>query len=196
MKLTFIADLHHYSETLGTSGRAYDLRSGSDQKCLAETGAIIDSAFKKIAENDTEAVIILGDITNNGEIVSHEEIREKLYELKKKKPVYVITATHDWCCDKNPRRFEGASTFHDVPVMKPENLRDFYKDFGPEEAHSEFFTHLGTSTYTVDIGDKVRLFCFNDDQNGKGKSGYKEDHLQWIESEIKKARKEGKIVLG
>ena len=40
MKLTFIADLHHYSETLGTNGRAYELRSGSDQKCLGETGAI------------------------------------------------------------------------------------------------------------------------------------------------------------
>ncbi|MBQ1995205.1 MAG: metallophosphoesterase [Clostridia bacterium] len=196
MKITFIADLHHYSEALGTSGRAYELRSGSDQKCLAETGAIIDSAFTKIGDSDTESVVILGDITNNGEIVSHEEIREKLYNLKKKKPVYVITATHDWCCDKNPRRFEGTSTFHDVPVMKAENLRDFYKDFGPSEAVSEFFTHLGTSTYTVDIGDKVRLFCFNDDQNGKGKSGYKEDHLQWIEKEIKKARKDGKIVLG
>ena len=51
MKITFIADLHHYSEALGTSGRAYELRSGSDQKCLAETGAIIDSAFTKIGDS-------------------------------------------------------------------------------------------------------------------------------------------------
>lgn len=196
MKLTFIADLHHYSETLGTTGRAYELRSGSDQKCLGETGAIIDSAFKKIAESDTEAVVILGDITNNGEIVSHKEVREKLYELKKRKPVYVITATHDWCCDKNPRRFEGASTFHDVPVMKHENLRDFYKDFGPDEAKSEFITHLGTCSYTVDVGENVRLLCLNDDQNGKGRAGYKNDHFDWIENEIKKAREEGKFLIG
>ncbi len=45
LKLTFIADTHHYSETLGTEGRQYALRSGSDQKCLAETGAIIDAAI-------------------------------------------------------------------------------------------------------------------------------------------------------
>ena len=45
LKLTFIADTHHYSKTLGTTGRQYELRSGSDQKCLAETGDIIDAAF-------------------------------------------------------------------------------------------------------------------------------------------------------
>ena len=44
-KFTFLADLHYYSKTLGTSGRAYELRSGSDPKCLAEGGAIIDAAF-------------------------------------------------------------------------------------------------------------------------------------------------------
>ena len=39
--LAFIADLHYYSPKLGVTGRAYDLRQGSDQKCLAESGAII-----------------------------------------------------------------------------------------------------------------------------------------------------------
>ena len=52
-KFTFLADLHYYSKTLGTSGRAYELRSGSDQKCLAESGAIIDAAFDHLAQSDT-----------------------------------------------------------------------------------------------------------------------------------------------
>ena len=70
MKITFIADTHHYSKTLGISGRAYELRSGSDQKCLAETGDIIDSAFDKISRSDTDAVVILGDVSNEGESLS------------------------------------------------------------------------------------------------------------------------------
>ncbi len=89
MKITFIADTHHYSKTLGISGKAYELRSGSDQKCLAETGDIIDSAFNQLAESDTDAVFILGDVTNDGEMVSHLEFREKLYNLKQRKPVYI-----------------------------------------------------------------------------------------------------------
>lgn len=195
-KLTFIADLHYYSETLGTDGRAYALRSGSDQKCLGETGGIIDAAFSAIAAGDSEAVLILGDVSNDGERICHEELREKLYELKKHKPVYLLTATHDWCCDQNPRRFVGNSVYHDVPVMAGGELRDFYEDFGPKEALSEFFTHLGTSSYTADIGENVRILCLNDDQNGKGRAGFKEDHFCWIEEQIKKAKEEGKFLIG
>ncbi len=52
--------------------------SGSDQKCLAETGDIIDSsAFNQLAESDTDAVFILGDVTNDGEMVSHLEFVRK-----------------------------------------------------------------------------------------------------------------------
>lgn len=116
MTITFIADTHHYSKTLGTTGKAYELRSGSDQKCLAETDEIIDSAFSQIGDSDTDAVFILGDVTNDGEMVSHLEFREKLYSLQKKKDVYIITATHDWCCDENPRRFVGDNTYHNAHV--------------------------------------------------------------------------------
>lgn len=31
LKLTFLADTHYYSKSLGVSGRQYELRSGSDQ---------------------------------------------------------------------------------------------------------------------------------------------------------------------
>lgn len=56
MKITFIADTHHYSKTLGTTGKAYELRSGSDQKCLGETSEISDSAFEQIANSDTYGI--------------------------------------------------------------------------------------------------------------------------------------------
>lgn len=195
LKLTFIADTHYYSQTLGISGRAYELRSDSDQKCLAETGAIIDAAFKKIADSDTDAVLIAGDLTNNGETVCHEEFRQKLCALQKSKPVYVITATHDWCCDKNPRRFEGNCVFHDVPTMPHEKLRDFYFEFGPKQAVSEFITHLGTSSYAVDLTDKVRLLALNDDQNGRGGAGFSEEHFQWIEAQLRDAGEKGMSVI-
>ena len=195
-KITFIADTHHFSPTLADHGRQYELRSGSDQKCLLETGSIIDAAFEKIAKSDTEAVMLIGDISDNGERVSHEELREKLYKLKESKKVYVITATHDWCCDQNPRKFRGNAIYHDVPVMGHEELRDYYFDFGPNDADSEFITHLGTCSYTVDIGENVRLLALNDDQNGKGKAGFSEEHFVWIEQQIKKAEKDGKILIG
>lgn len=195
-RFTIIADTHHYSKALGTTGKAYELRSGSDQKCLAETGALLDAAFAKIAASDTQAVLIAGDLTNDGERICHEEFREKLYRLREKKPVYVITATHDWCCDENPRRYSGDQVSHDVPVMASDELRNFYRDFGPDAAEAEFVTHLGTSSYVVRLSENVKLLALNDDQNGKGRAGFKEDHFRWIEEQIKKAREENCVMIG
>ena len=195
-KLTFIADTHHYSKTLGTKGRQYELRSGSDQKCLAETGEIIDSAFDYISKSDTDAVLIAGDVTNDGEKVSHLEFREKLKALAKSKKVYVITATHDWCCDENPRRYDGDKVFHDVEVMKSSELRDFYFDFGPKDALSEYITHIGTCSYVVQISENVRILALNDDKNQNGHAGFTEEHFRWIEEQIKKAQQDGCLIIG
>lgn len=196
MKLTFIADTHYYSKSLGTSGKAYALRSGSDQKCLAETAEIIDAAFEKIGESDTDAVFILGDVTNNGEMVSHIEFREKLYKLKRKKPVYIITATHDWCCDGNPRRFEGNKTYSDVPVMKSRDLPGFYNDFGPGQAIDSFITDIGTVCYTIELGGNVRVLCLNDDKNENDHAGFTPACRKWIENQLENARRDGCLMIG
>lgn len=196
LKLTFIADTHHYSKTLGTTGRAYCLRSGSDQKCLAETGDIIDAAFEKIAASDTDAVMIAGDVSNDGEMVSHLELREKLYKLSEKKKVCLITATHDWCCDENPRRFNGDTVTHDVAVIASSELPEFYKDFGPADALSVFTTHIGTCSYVTQLSDKVRLLALNDDKNENNHAGFTEAHFQWIEQQIKRAEDDGCIMIG
>ena len=196
MKLTVIADTHYYCKSLGASGRAYELRSGSDQKCLAESEEILRAAFAQIAESDTDAVLIAGDLTNNGERASHEGFRCLLEKLRESKPVYVVTATHDWCSDQNPRRYEGDQVLHDVPVMRHDELRDFYAGFGPGQAIAEFTTHLGTSSYVAALSGSVWLLALNDDQNGKGCAGYTPEHLAWILDQLRQAKERGVTVIG
>ena len=77
LKLAVIADLHYYSPSLGTTGRAYEIRSATDQKCLAESGALTDAAFESIALSDCDAVLIAGDLSNDGEVVSHQEVKSR-----------------------------------------------------------------------------------------------------------------------
>ncbi len=196
VKFAVIADPHYYSEKLGNSGLAYTMRANSDQKMLAPSKGVIAAALEEIKNSDAEFLLIAGDLSNDGEKVSHEEIRDFLYEFKKTKPVYVITATHDWCCDGNPRRFEGIKVYNDVETLKPEELRDFYKDFGPEEAISEYFTHQNKSSYVVRPCENVSVFCLDDDQDGQGNSGYSAEHFNWIKEEIKKAKERGDFVFG
>lgn len=195
IEIALISDLHYYSETLGNTGRAYELRSGSDQKCLAETKAIIKAAFNEIAQSDCSAVLIAGDVTNDGEEASHLELVKELRELRKHKPVYVITATHDWCSDKNARRYQGNETFHDVKTLSPPEIRELYRNFGASDAISEFETHLGNASYCVKLGAGFRLLALNDDSNGKGKAGYTDEHLKWILEQIEDAKKSGDQII-
>lgn len=196
LKLCVIADTHYYDASLGTSGEAYALRSASDQKCLAETDAIISAAFRRIADSDCDAVLLAGDLTNDGERVCHEKMLEKLYELQKSKRVFVTTATHDWCCDRNPRRFVGDTVYSDVETVPHQDLYALYDDFGTHGARDKFITHLGTASYLVDLSENVVLLVLNDDQNGKGKAGYKPDHLEWILETIRREAAAGKTVVG
>lgn len=186
LHIVALADLHYYSRTLGDTGRGYRLRNQSDQKCLAESGAIVDSAFNEIINDETvDCVIIAGDLTNDGEICSHEEIRKKLYKLQEKKPVYVVTSTHDWCCDERARRYVGNRAFYDVPTMAENDLPEFYSDFGIKNALSTYKNPLGGVSYCVQIAPGYRLLGLNDDHNGEGKAGFTEEHMNWIKQQLK-----------
>ena len=79
-----LTDLHYYAnELIGSSGEAYEMKCQVDQKCMAESGAIIDAAFNKLIEDkDTEIVLISGDLTFDGEKQSHDALKEKLTNLK------------------------------------------------------------------------------------------------------------------
>ena len=195
-KFAVIADPHYYSEKLGCEGSAYERREGSDQKMLIKSKGTISAALEEIKNSDAEFLMIAGDLSNDGERCSHEEIREMLYEFKKSKPVYVITATHDWCCDGNPRRFEGDHIFNDVETLAPNELHEFYRDFGLNDSISEFHTHQDKVSYVVRPCEGVTVFCLDDDQNGEGGAGYSDEHFEWIKEQTEEAKKRGDIVFG
>ena len=193
--LAIIADLHHFSETLTDGGLAYRLRASSDQKCLAESGAIIDAAFEQIAQSDCDAVLIAGDLSNDGEKVCHDEILKKLRKLQEKKPVYLVYSTHDWCCNGDAKRYEGDKSFKDVDTVTADYLRHFYKDFGENQSYDTYENDIGAVSYAVKLNDKVRFIGLNDDRNGEGKAGYCPEHFEWILRQVKDAKANGETVI-
>ena len=187
-----VSDPHYFSPTLTDGGRAYELRSGSDQKCILESAAICKAAFKKLADDDTiDAVLIPGDLSDDGEIVSHEEFSSLLHELSKKKKVFVTTATHDFCCDNNAKVYFGdeyapLKETADIPY-----LRKTYAPFSTDNAIAVYENFNGLCSYVAQLGDGVRVFGLNDDQSGTGSSGYSEEHLAWILNQMEEAKKAG-----
>lgn len=195
-KLAFIADIHYFSPSLGTSGRAYRLRSDSDQKCLAQTGAVFDAASAMLSSKDISAVCVAGDLTNDGERCSHAEIKEKLLALNEKKEVYVLTSTHDWCSDRKARRFVGNEVFYDEPTVSRDELAEMYGCFGEKREIARFRTSAGFYSRVFALSDELRLIMVNDDCDAAGgRSGYSEEHLAWMTAQIRKAKEEGACVI-
>ena len=195
-RLALIADIHLYSSLLGVYGRAYELRSGSDQKCLAESGAVTDAAFEAIKKSGADAAVIVGDLTNDGEKCSHAEIMQKLEALNKSVPVYALTSTHDWCSDGNARRYADSEVFTDVETASKNELNALYGGFGKANEISSFKTSAGFFSRSFRLSDGVRLILVNDDCDGiGGRSGYSDAHLKWVENEAREGAANGEFVI-
>ena len=191
-KLSFylVTDPHYYDSSFKRSGRAYEERSRTDQKCVAETPAVVDAGFAQIIDDkDTDIILIPGDLVYRGELKSHIGFRERLYRLRDAgKKIYLITARHDYA--ENPCEFDGDET---IPVegMERENLRDFYREFGFDDAISE---HKESMSYVAQIADGIRLLALNCDGDCKDFKGIWPDQMKWALEQIDDAHKSGNYI--
>ncbi len=184
-----LTDLHYYAnEKIGSSGKAYELKCKLDQKCMAESGAIIDSAFKSIIEDkDTDIVLISGDLTFDGEQQSHDTLAEKLQNLKNNgKRVFITFATHDFYM--HARKYTDEEGETELPKYTRAQLRELYNDFGYSEAIAE---HKSSYSYCVQLSDDVRMLALNDDGDFDEFCGYYNDLLFWIKDQVEDAKRAG-----
>lgn len=185
-----VTDTHLFDKSYGRSGEAYEKRSQTDQKCVAETPAIIDAGFEQLAKDkDTNVILIPGDLVYRGEYQSHITFRQKLYDLQKEgKKIYLITARHDY--EGESAEFIGNEV---VPVkgMPRDELREFYKDFGFENAISE---HKKTMSYVAQLDDGIRLLALNCDGDCKDFKGIWDDQTAWALEQIKDAHESGNYI--
>ncbi len=188
-----VTDPHYFANSLGASGPAYERRSRTDQKCVAETGAIIDAGFQKLLDDrETQVVLFPGDLVYRAEKQSHLEFIEKLRRLQAAgKRLYVLTARHDYCNDGNhPCGFVGEE---EIPAegTRREELRELYADFGFDAALSE---HRETLSYAARLTDGVRVLMLNCDGDSKDFKGFTDGQMAWAKAQIEDAHKNGDYI--
>lgn len=186
-----VTDTHFFDPSFKRSGAAYEKRSISDQKCVAETPAIIDAGFKQIADDkETNIILIPGDLVYRGEYQSHVGLRNRLYKLKEQgKKIYLITARHDYD-DNDSFEFDGDKMLP-VKAMPRDELRDFYKDFGFDGAISE---HKESMSYVAQLADGIRLLALNCDGDCKEFKGLWDNQMKWALEQIEDAHRTGNYI--
>ena len=185
-----ITDAHYYSKKLGTDSASYREFNAKSQKLVALSSDVIKASFEKIKNDECKNVIFCGDATCDGDCDSHREFVALLRELKQSgKNIFAITSTHDYQDNKITYKYTGDKK-EEIPAESREELREMYREFGIDNAVSVF-----EMSFAADVDGEIRLLGLNSDRNGKGRSGFSDEHLEWIKRNVLEAKNEGKEVI-
>ena len=194
-----LTDSHYVSKKNWVEGKPFTHRERSDQIALKTTPEILDSFIEKIlADSECGTVVFTGDNINNCDMNSHYEFRQRLEKLAAAgKKVYVLYATHDYSGGGDDNNwFKGCryteTGTEPIDSMRKDGLFDFYFDYGAKQALS---AHRESGSYTVSLGEGVRLIMIVDNGDGGGYCGLFEDGVKWLKDEIKAAKESGDLVL-
>ncbi len=210
-----INDTHYYPESLaGNKKEAFYTYLEGHNCVYNDLDAILDATFEsleyEISNNGLKNIVLVGDLTTNGEYEGHVALAEKLkaFEEKTGANIYVTPGNHDI---NNPR----ASTFINdkkeaAKMTTPSDFYEIYKDLGFSEAYhqfTEFTAEVGGSlSYSIKTSDGYRLILadggkFTPDvtESGEAKQEtagkFTEELLNWILAEAEDAKKDGETPL-
>lgn len=197
----FVAtDLHYLSPRLGTEGAAYEAASNpKDGKATRYIELLTDALIDAVIAQRPDALILSGDLTFNGERLSHEDLAAKLARIDPAVTrVYVIPGNHD-INNVFASRFEGNRALP-AEYVSPEEFARIYADFGEAAADYE---KSRTLDYVVrsERGPWLLMLdtCIYRDnvRNGSPAMGGRANDLlfSWIEKMAAKAQAAGRPLI-
>lgn len=209
-----VNDTHYYAESLaGNKGEAFYTYLKGHNCIYKDLDAIIDALFGsleyEVENNGVKHIVLVGDLTTNGEYEGHKALSEKLlaFEEKTGASVFVTPGNHDI---NNPRASQFINDIKEPAKMTTKNdFYEIYKDLGFSDAYHIFsdFTKeaAGSLSYSVKA-DGYRLILadggkFTSDitESGEDKQetagAFTSELVEWILREAEDAKKDGETPL-
>jgi|GEM_PF-182668 len=201
LKVFIASDMHVMkSELIINDGQALEQYLAGDRKLLRESEAIFDAIIDTALSIQPDIVLFSGDLTKDGELLSHQYVAEKCQVLEDAGiQVFVVPGNHDI---NNPHAFafDGENV---IPVegISPEEFSTIYANFGFSEAIAHDPNSL---TYIVEPVPGLQLFAMdvcrydNNYSNNYPETGgsLSEDSYNWIMQKLQEAKDANKRVLG
>ncbi|MBU2652155.1 MAG: metallophosphoesterase [Bacteroidetes bacterium] len=198
-KIMVISDPHYFEPSLLISdGPAFQTYLAHDRKLIAESHAIMEASVNSILAEMPDIVILPGDLTKDGEKLSHEGVASFLQQLEAAGiQVFVCPGNHDV---NNPHSFSyDYDTVYHVPSVTPQEFETIYGNFGFNEA---IYSDPNSLSYvaepmedlwilSMDVCDYDTNFYYPT-THGR----FKPETLAWVEERLQEAEANGKMVLG
>ena len=201
-----MSDIHVMApQLLEKKGTAYENYLNQDPKLLEYSGEVLECLVEKTQERNPDLVIIPGDLTKDGELLSHQLVVNILGKLRSAGiPVIVVPGNHDI---DNPEGyyFNGDNT-RPAERTSPEQFKALYADFGYNQAYAKDPASL---SFVCEPLKGLVLLCIDTNKYEENKYIDKGDEknynqtagrirpatLTWMLAEADKARALGKQVV-
>ena len=178
--VTVVNDIHYNSfDTAKKSNSVSEdfAHVNSAGRLYYEIDAVFMAFLEAAAANESDCVLIPGDITETGTDVQVEEMTALLaeFEASTGKKVFVVPGNHDVLNNSKAEFMEA------------------YAAFGYDEALE---VDTKSASYVVDLNDEYRLIAIDSTTEGTGAHSVFAERLQWIAEQGEKAEADGKKLIG
>lgn len=184
-------DLHYLAPELTDGGEFFtELVTDADGKVMPYIDELVRAFAGQIASEQPDALILSGDLSFNGETLSHESLAAILEGVEAAGvPVYVIPGNHDMNSSM-AASFSGDG-YERVDSPDEGAFAEIYADFGYDEAISRDAKSL---SYVAQLADGLRLVML--DVNTRSDPGYVlKSTFDWLEQQLADARASGQRVI-
>ncbi len=148
----------------------------SGGQMIYESYALVRAFLENAAQNESDFVIMPGDITNNGLVAEHEFLADMLGEFESTtgKKVFVVAGNHDYL---------------KTSVTEFEKI---YAEFGYNEAYAN---DPNSGTYMAELSDGYVLLAIDSSGPSNLHNAVTGARFDWIEAQLKQAKAQGKKVI-
>ena len=154
VKIAIISDLHVMApQLLVNNGPAFEAYLNRDRKMLRESAEILETLVGDIIEQKPDLVLVTGDLTKDGERLSHHLVAGQLQRLVDQGiQVLVVPGNHD-INNPDAKVYDGENTTPAETITRNE-FADIYHNMGYDERSRR---DNDTLSYCCDITDKLTI---------------------------------------
>lgn len=195
LKIAVVSDIHYMHPSLlgsgGAAGAAFQNYVNQDPKMVEFSDAIFRRVLRQIKEERPDILLVPGDITKDGEKISHQAMASFFNQLRSEGiKVYVIPGNHD-INNAKAKQYIGDNDYP-VEMTSKTDFENIYNNFGYREAISREPNSL---SYATQLTPHLRLIAIDASKYEEyGPSGdvaagrIKPETLSWVLAQLADAK--------
>ncbi|MEI7491106.1 MAG: metallophosphoesterase [Bacteroidota bacterium] len=199
-KIAVLSDIHYMDPSLLVhDGPAFQAYLKMDRKLLAESDAILRESVTELLVSKPDLVLISGDLTKDGELISHQSVAGLISQLINAGiKVRVTVGNHDV---NNPHalKYDGTNATR-VPSVRADDIKSIYANSGYGDA---LYSDPNSLSYVSEPIPNLWLITIdaaeyynNNDSTDVTEGIIKPETMTWALARLAEANLKGKTVIG